>query len=139
MDIDIRKTSLGQAGRAVRPLLLGAGLMGALALAVSGTLHLLGGLTCENRVLVMANSPDGAHKAYVFRRDCGHADSASTQVSVLPASAAPPDGAGNAFITDTDEVLVRWQSPDRLSITRAARARVSLSEHLLNGINVSYE
>ncbi len=106
--------------------------------------------TCANSVVASVASPDGAHRAVVFQRDCGATTGFSTQISVTDDSGPPTDG-GNAFIADDDHGAAtsgawggpwadaRWLSADHLLIRYAARSRLFHRQPSVSGIRISFE
>jgi hypothetical protein len=105
---------------------------------------------CENLVLQEEPAPSGAQKAVVFQRQCGALGGASTQISVLPASAKPFAG-GNIFGADANadqsletqsgepSISVKWLGEQELQITYDARVRVFQSEKALGNVTVTYD
>ena len=105
---------------------------------------------CANSVVASAASPDGAHSAVVFQRDCGATTGFSTQISVIDDS-GPPTGGGNAFIADDDHGAatsgawggpwadIRWLSADHLLIRYAARSRLYHRQPNVSGVRISFE
>jgi hypothetical protein len=105
---------------------------------------------CENLVLQEEPAPSGAQKAVVFQRQCGALGGASTQVSVLPASANPFAG-GNIFGADANAdqsletetggptIAIKWLSEQELQISHDARVRVFQSEKTLGNVTVTYD
>jgi hypothetical protein len=84
---------------------------------------------CGNETKQEAVSPDGRFRAVVFDRNCGATVDYSREVSVLPASAAVPNGeapadTGNVLRTARQpDVNVRWLDARTLEVRYAARAR----------------
>jgi hypothetical protein len=72
---------------------------------------------CANHVRSEATSPDGRQRAIVFQRICPADGSVSTDVSILGAAEALPDGNGNVYATDRDiAVRVAWLTENRLAV-----------------------
>ena len=100
---------------------------------------------CANTVLQTRQSPDGALKAVVFRRECGATTGPSTQVSILPVESPPvPKGVGNTFISDqagqvVPEVIVGWSGPRTLHVRYAVQLRVFVKKTSQAGVDVEYD
>ncbi|MCW3846421.1 hypothetical protein OF829_04160 [Sphingomonas sp. LB-2] len=100
---------------------------------------------CADTVAARALSPDGKREAVLFDRNCGATTGFSTQISVLPAGAAP-SGTGNAFIADSAPAAswggpwaeMRWLGPDRLEIRYDSRADVFLKARVVSGVQVEF-
>jgi len=93
--------------------------------------------TCENASHVEIPSPDEQLSAWVFVRSCG--DASSAHVSILPAGAAPPAEAGNAFVVDPIvAVSVEWPGDHRLHVTHGSAGEVSKQEYQVAGVTVTY-
>jgi hypothetical protein len=115
--------------------------------ACSGCDELLG--LCGNVVVQTVKSPDGAHVAVLFTRDCGATTALSTQVSVL-GSTKSLSGGGNAFVADDNHgavrasstgaipMTLRWTAADHLSISYPAGARVFKKESRVDGVAITY-
>ena len=72
---------------------------------------------CANHVRSEVTSPDGRQRAIVFQRICPADGSVSTEISILGATDALPDGNGNVYATDRDiAVRVAWLTANRLAI-----------------------
>ena len=72
---------------------------------------------CANHVRSEVTSPDGRQRAIVFQRICPADGSVSTEISILGATDALPDGNGNVYATDRDiAVRVAWLTENRLAI-----------------------
>ena len=103
------------------------------AMAVLSCGPVSGGDTCENTSQTQVPSPDGALRAWVFIRSCGATTLNSVHVSILPASDAVPDQAGNTFVHEpVGGVRVAWPSPREVSIAHDAGGRRGLGPH--NGL-----
>jgi hypothetical protein len=76
-------------------------------------------------------SPDGWLKAVTFRRLCPEEHSISTDVSILPAEQALPDGNGNVFAYDNEiAIRVSWLSDSRLGVyTYADPSKATKIDH----------
>ena len=80
---------------------------------------------CDNEIITVTPSPDGARKAVVFMRNCGATTGFNTQLSIIPARTAAPRGKGNALVVDGRHVLhLRWRNDDELEIGGYGGARV---------------
>jgi hypothetical protein len=72
---------------------------------------------CANHVRSQVTSPDGRQRAIVFQRICPADGSVRTEVSILGAAEALPDGNGNVYATDREiAVRVAWLTENRLAI-----------------------
>ena len=95
---------------------------------------------CSNDTTSVAASPNGTLKAVLFRRDCGATTTTGTHVSILSASRALPNLAGNVLAQGGEPiVVVRWIDDQHLSISGAGAdtAFVHLSE--FRGVRISYD
>ena len=80
---------------------------------------------CDNEILTVSPSPDGARKAVVFMRNCGATTGFNTQVSIIPAHTPAPRGEGNALVVDGWHTLhLHWRDNDELEIGDYGSARV---------------
>ncbi|MES2568682.1 MAG: hypothetical protein V4710_01355 [Verrucomicrobiota bacterium] len=93
---------------------------------------------CGNDVLSEIVSPDGAHKAVIFRRDCGATTDYSTQISILPAHKPLPNQSGDVFISDFVTVQVTWSSVKSLVISYPADARVYRAAKIFHDVAITY-
>ncbi len=106
---------------------------------------------CQDEVVQRAASPDGAHVAAVFVRNCGATTAYATSVEVLPAgterrgakedvvfTADSDHGAAPAGAGGGPEVRARWLADGRLEIAHHPRARSfrRMTEH--RGIHITY-
>jgi hypothetical protein len=103
--------------------------------------------SCANKPQQSATSPDGAHQAVLFQRDCGATTGFTTQVSVVRAGEAA-QGKGNVLITDHAEKAaawggpwaeVKWVEPRHLLVKFDRTARVFEKESSVKGVRVSFE
>lgn len=104
---------------------------------------------CANDVIDEAISPDGAHRAVLFERDCSATTGFSTQVSILE----PRDvleGSGNVFVADdvgTDTKAewggpwaeVEWTDDENVVVRYDAKARVFEMDDSASGVSVTFE
>lgn len=99
---------------------------------------------CANDVLGEIASPDGAHKAVIFDRDCGATTPFSTQVSLLPADDAVGNEPGNLFAAEDElgdagpRVAVSWEDPTHVAVQYEAGAHVSKAEPMLGALAARY-
>ena len=94
---------------------------------------------CDNEIRIVAPSPDGAHKAVVFIRNCGATTNFSTQVSILPARMASPRDKGNALVVDGQHILrLRWHGNDALEIGGYGSARVFRQPATAAGVRLHF-
>jgi hypothetical protein len=94
---------------------------------------------CENSQAIRVPSPDERLAAWVFVRSCGATTADSVQVSVLPASAAPPREAGNAFIIEHQStVIAKWPAPRQLLISYEPLGEAFKKESQIGDVTVSY-
>ena len=97
------------------------------------------GESCGNTVVNTIQSPSGNTKAVVFSRQCSAPTGTSTQISVLTASAALANGAGNALVLDGAIPLgVKWTSADALEVSGIGTASVLREEHSVGGVRLSF-
>ena len=106
---------------------------------------------CQNTVVSRSVSPDAAHVAVLFQRDCGATTSFSTQISVLDASRGNPSGSANTFIADDDHDAARvgiwdgpwaetkWLSADRLLVRYAAKSRLFKQSKRVSDVSITYQ
>ena len=100
---------------------------------------------CEDQRFPALRSPDGAHRAIVFRRVCGAATPIRTHVSVL-AGDDEPTGDGNVFTMEVAprrggvdyDFEVLWTGADRLLIRHLPDARVLRAERRGGRVRVEY-
>lgn len=104
---------------------------------------------CENRVLGVATSPDGARDAVRFERNCGATTGFSTQVSVL-LHGERPTKSGNVFVADGDHgkaasapwggpwAELRWLGKHDLLVSYDGDARVFRQEREWSGARIRY-
>src|SRR5690242_16830620 len=78
------------------------------AIVIVGMSVLLGACSdpCANTVVSKVDSPDGAHSAVLFQRDCGATTGLSTQISIVD-NGETPSGSGNTFRADDDHGAAR--------------------------------
>ena len=105
---------------------------------------------CANTIVSKIDSPDGAHSAVLFQRDCGASTGFSTQISIIDRGAAP-SGSGNTFRADDDHGAARagdwggswasatWLAKDRLLIRYAHKSRIFEQASEVDGVHVTYE
>jgi len=94
--------------------LLGVVALGALGIAGMGWIISSG---CANTIQARVRSPDGAHEAIVFERDCGATTDYSTQVAVVETGEELPNDPGNAYIAaHRTPVEAHWHAPAALDI-----------------------
>ncbi|WP_136515572.1 hypothetical protein [Geomonas edaphica] len=105
---------------------------------------------CDNRIVSVHTSPDGANKAVVFVRDCGATTDFNTQVSILPFRKELSNESGNAFIADSDhgkaatgqwggpKIAVSWQGKDSIILRYANQSRVFKKEENIAGVHITY-
>jgi hypothetical protein len=75
---------------------------------------------CESELVARERSPDGAHDAVIYDRDCGATDRPRRHVSVVPTGVAP-EGMGNVLRTDSQQpVSAAWTGPRALLVTYGA-------------------
>ncbi|RII25338.1 MAG: hypothetical protein CXR31_14160 [Geobacter sp.] len=106
--------------------------------------------SCDNRIVSVHTSPDGANKAVVFVRDCGATTDFNTQVSILPIKKELSNESGNAFIADSDHgkaaagqwggpnIAVSWQDKDSITLRYANQSRVFKKEENIAGVRITY-
>jgi hypothetical protein len=116
-----------------------------LALLVGGC----GGEMCENRVVSIAASPDGARDAVLFERNCGATTDFSTQMSILSHGERPTQ-AGNLFVADGNHgeaaaapwggpwAELRWLGTHDLLVRYDRKARVFRQEKEWAGTRIRY-
>lgn len=123
-----------------------------LSVAASALLGLGGCDACGNsEVISQVKAQGGAWRAVVFTRSCGATTGVGTHVSVVPASGALGNGAGNTFIADADHgkaptgpkgevaLQVVWAAADHLVIQHPADARVFVAQRKVGAVRVDYE
>ncbi|QRP63164.1 hypothetical protein I6J77_13715 [Rhodanobacter sp. FDAARGOS 1247] len=94
---------------------------------------------CGDEVVSTTSSPSHAISAVVFNRNCGATTGFNTQVSIVPAGAAP-SGAGNTLILDgTVPLKFLWVSESKLLITGLGYAKVFKQERSVAGVSVVYD
>lgn len=97
---------------------------------------------CSNRIISEIPSPDGKNKAVIFQRKCGIDTVASTQVSLLPASATLPNRKGNLFIAEGNArrvgARVVWKSPVAIDLSYKTHRQVLRKASRLLGVTVTY-
>lgn len=105
---------------------------------------------CDNSIIGRVASPDGAREAVLFQRNCGATTGLSSQISILRRG-EQPNGAGTAFIADTDHgraaaagwggpwAELSWRSPTLLAVRYDRRARIFRSEASVRGVTIRYE
>ena len=97
-------------------------------------------LECGNEVSQTLLSPDGAHKAVVFSRDCGATTGFSTQISVVGASQQLPDEAGNVLVLDDKQnVFLRWQNANTLIVSYPKGATSFNKQTLVVGVRIVFK
>ena len=101
---------------------------------------------CGNDPQYEVASPDGRHRAVVFRRDCGATTGFSTHVSILSAGEAFPSEGGNVFAADSMRdakgvlpMRITWTGDRSILIQRGRAAKVFRSESRVLGVSVDYE
>jgi hypothetical protein len=94
---------------------------------------------CRNVTTSEDISPNGQLKAITFRRLCPEEHSASTDVSIIRAKEALPDGNGNVFGYDSEiAIRVSWLSDSRLAVyTYADPAKATRIERAGN-VSIEY-
>jgi hypothetical protein len=94
---------------------------------------------CQNVTTSEEISPNGQLKAVTFRRLCPEEHSATTDVSIIRAKEALPDGNGNVFGYDSEiAIRVSWLSDSRLAVyTYADPAKATRIERAGN-VSVEY-
>ena len=95
---------------------------------------------CANDITSTDVCPNGALKAVLFRRDCGATTTYSTHVTIISASRALPNEAGNVFVQSGEPmVIVRWIDDRHLSISGggSGTAFVHLSD--FRGVRITYD
>ncbi len=120
------------------------GALGAIALLVIGLIGWTGsGLldlsACENNVKQEVLSPDGQKKIVVFSRDGGATTGVNSQATILRVGDKLPDQAGSVFITDKDDVTVKWDGPTRIRVSMKGYGEDFLKENSVMGIAIVYE
>lgn len=94
---------------------------------------------CENEVSAAVRSPSGKMKAVVLNRGCGGTVGFNTQVSVLSAEAALPNGGGNVLVVDDNVPLaLHWESDSSLQIAGTLSSRVFKQEQVVAGVRIIY-
>ena len=73
--------------------------------------------TCTNHIKQEVLSPDGQLKMVVFSRDCGAITGFNSQATIIKASENLPDSDGTVFVTDKDDVSVRWTEANRIVVS----------------------
>jgi len=94
---------------------------------------------CGSDVEQTLVSPDGAHRAVVFTRDCGATTAESVNVSVVGADAVLADEGGNAFVCDhcdAADVGVAWFGDGRLAVRCPVGARLFERPAVIDGIAI---
>lgn len=94
---------------------------------------------CENNVKQEAISPDGRLKIVVFSRDCGATTGFNSQATILRVGDRLPDQAGSVFITDKDDVTVKWDGPDRIRVSMKGYGEDFMKKSSVIGIEIVYE
>jgi hypothetical protein len=94
---------------------------------------------CRNVTTSEEISPNGQLKAVTFRRLCPEEHSATTDVSIIRAKEALPDGNGNVFGYDNEiAIRVSWLSDSRLAVyTYADPAKATRIERAGN-VSIEY-
>jgi hypothetical protein len=99
-------------------------------------------LSCGNRILTEAKSPDGHLKAVWFLRQCvssARCCPSVSYVSILPAAERLPDTEGNAFSVATEAgVSLKWKADDLLLITYPSIDRSLRQEKRVGRIRIEY-
>jgi hypothetical protein len=93
---------------------------------------------CGNKVLQVVVAPDGRHRAFVYRRDCGATTGFSTQVSVEAGASSLPGEPDPVLVLGDEPVFVTWSGPDRLLISYRRGARPTAQESRRDGVRISY-
>jgi hypothetical protein len=99
---------------------------------------------CGNEDPVEYPSPGGKWKYVTFERNCGATIESNFQVSVLPASAALPNEAGNVFIGDDHHgaasyvAELEWIDSNTLQIRYSSKARIFRQESRIGPIEIKY-
>ena len=101
---------------------------------------------CTNETVKSLRSPDGAHKAILFMRECGATTDFTTQVSVDPGFF---QSIGNAFVADAYNGGTRgawggpwaemaWTAPNQLLVTYDQQARIFDRNSEVHGVTIVY-
>ncbi|HDP88429.1 MAG TPA: hypothetical protein ENN42_00470 [Thioalkalivibrio sp.] len=74
---------------------------------------------CANTEIARVLSPDAAHAAVLFARDCGATTGPSTQVSIVRAQRESSNLPGNVLATREagSDLMLRWRDDRTLEIT----------------------
>lgn len=104
--------------------------------------------SCVNDVVDEALSPDGAHRAVLFTRQCGGPSDATSRLSVLE----PRDvlrGGGNALVVARGDaaaadwggpwVGVEWLDTERLVVRHDAKGEVVETHHRVSDVAIDVE
>ena len=119
----------------------------ALLLSITAACDITGG--CNNDIVGVAASPDGARDAVLFQRSCGATTGFTTQISIV-AHGAALSGAGNVFVADGDHgktadtpwhgpwAGMRWLAADRLLVDYDADSRVFRKVERVEGVTIQF-
>lgn len=92
----------------------------------------------KNDNLRYVTSPDGNHKAVLFRRTSKAPKAYTTHVSIIRAGEELPDRSGKAFIAEGEPTLmVRWADNRNLIIDEPDGTKVILRAAQLDDIRIS--
>lgn len=106
------------------------------------------GDSCVNDVVDETLSPDGAHRAVLFTRQCGGPSDATSRLSIIE----PRDvlrGGGNALVVERGEaaaadwggpwVGVEWLDTARLVVRHDAKGEVIETHDRVSDVAISFE
>ncbi len=105
---------------------------------------------CGDKAIQTLPSPDGQHRAVLFRRDCGATTGFATHLALVRAGHDDPESA-NVLILDTDHgrapwnedgsvpVVLTWLDGMNLRVEYPQPARSFLKRERLDGVAIHYE
>ena len=96
---------------------------------------------CKRTVLARVASPDGRLAAVTEEVSCGAGAPVVTEVSLVPAGAAPdPDRYPPFFrVRDRHDLRVRWAGDAALAVDAPGGVRADRMEHLVDGVAIVYD
>jgi hypothetical protein len=98
---------------------------------------------CGNEQYTTLFSPDKAHKAVVFQRDCGATTGFTTQVSVLDADQELENESGNVLVSSgkPSELPLEliWVDSTKLLVKGTSEISPSTKDHNVSGVEIKYE
>jgi hypothetical protein len=98
---------------------------------------------CGKEQYITLLSPDKAHKAVVFQRDCGATTGFTTQVSVLDADQELENEGGNVLVSSGKPselpLSLIWIDSTKLLVKGASEINPSTKNHNVPGVEIKYE